>query len=170
VVELPALRYRLPEDGRDRVGVDGSSKRLAITQVDAGWPARTLHLPGPQMRGTGGTRNLFNWMIRLPRPEPPAVRNLRFEHKTFSSSGQGKWTNALTHRVSAWSNIYQTSSLKSRYSRIISKSFRFVVITRAPFARAVNAINTSKCRSRSFPGSRPLSSWISASRWPDSIQ
>ena len=39
---------------------------------------------------------------------------------------------------------YQTSKLKSRYSRISSKSSRLEVISSAPCVRAVNAIRTSK--------------------------
>jgi putative transposase len=49
--------------------VDSPRERLATARVDA-LPASRISLPGPQLRGTGGTLNLIKCSMR---PGPPAV-------------------------------------------------------------------------------------------------
>src|SRR5271157_408922 len=62
------------------------------------------------------------------------------------------------------------SSLNLQQLWIISKAARSEVIRRAPCDLAVSAINTSKCRSRTFPEVNPFSAQIFPSHCPDSSQ
>jgi hypothetical protein len=80
----------------------------------------------------------------------------------------GRKPNWGRNKPGAPSKHHHTSSAKSRYLRISSKSARFEVISRAPWARTVSAINTSKCRSRSLCGSKPWSPRIFARICPES--